>query len=60
MTIVEETEDVEAIEAKLGIGQIEEVIGIANDELDLIPHMAEWQPWNVEGGKSKVKIELID
>jgi NADH dehydrogenase (ubiquinone) 1 alpha subcomplex subunit 5 len=60
MTIVAETEDVDSIEAKLGIGQIEEVIEIARDELDLIPHMIEWQPWKVEKGKGKCKIELID
>lgn len=58
--VVEATEDIEEIENKLGLGQIEEVMEQARDELDLIPHMAQWQPWNVGEGKSPVKIELID
>jgi ETC complex I subunit conserved region len=60
LAVVEGSEDNAAVEAKLGIGQIEEVIEQAKDELDLIPHMAKWQPWKVPDGRAPVKIELID
>ena len=36
----------EAIEDELGI-QLEQAIKECNDELGLIPKMAEWQPWDV-------------
>lgn len=36
----------EAIEDELGI-QLEQAIKECNDELGLIPRMAEWQPWDV-------------
>lgn len=58
--VVEGTEDVEELENKLGLGRIEEVMEQAQDELDLIPHMARWEPWKVAEGKPPVKIELID
>jgi NADH dehydrogenase (ubiquinone) 1 alpha subcomplex subunit 5 len=57
---VEENENLEAIESKLGVGPITEVLEQARDELDLIPHMVEWQPWNMGDGQGPVKIELID
>lgn len=60
LSVLESTADIAKIEAKLGIGQIEEVIEIAQDELDLIPHMAEWKPWENSEGNFPVKIELID
>lgn len=58
--MVESMEDVTEIESKLGLGQIEEVIEQAHDELELIPHMAQWKPWEIADGKSPAKIELID
>ncbi len=61
LDIVRNVEDVDSIEEKLGVGQIGEIIEQAQDELELIPHMAEWQPWQTASGeKSSVKIELID
>lgn len=60
LAILEKSNDIADVEAKFGIGQIEEVIEIAQDELDLIPHMAAWKPWEVAEGKPDVKIELID
>lgn len=60
LAILQESSDLADIEAKFGIGRIEEVIEIAQDELDLIPHMAAWKPWEVAEGKPSVKIELID
>lgn len=45
LDVIESTEDPAAIEAKLGCGQIEELVAQAKDELGLIPRMAEWKPW---------------
>lgn len=45
LDVIESTEDPAAIEAKIGSGQIEELIKQAKDELKLIPKMAEWKPW---------------
>ncbi|OLL24179.1 putative NADH dehydrogenase [ubiquinone] 1 alpha subcomplex subunit 5, mitochondrial [Neolecta irregularis DAH-3] len=45
LKVVEETEDVEEIEKKLGSGLIEELIHQAQDELYLIGKMEEWKPW---------------
>lgn len=58
--VVEGAADIEEIEATLGVGQIEEVIEQAQDELELIPHMAAWAPWETADGAEAVKIELID
>jgi NADH dehydrogenase (ubiquinone) 1 alpha subcomplex subunit 5 len=60
LKIIQENDSVESIEAKLGVGQIEEILEQARDELELIPHMADWEPWKLEQGQSPVKIELID
>jgi NADH dehydrogenase (ubiquinone) 1 alpha subcomplex subunit 5 len=60
LSIVDGSEDIADVEEKLGIGQLEEVIEIAQDELRLIPHMAEWKPWEVSEAMPPVKIELID
>ncbi|CDY49161.1 BnaA10g06250D [Brassica napus] len=42
-----EEEDWEAIEKRLGCGQVEELIEEAQDELTLIGKMIEWDPWVV-------------
>jgi len=42
-----ENEDITEIEDKIAYGQVEELIGFANDELSLIPKMLEWKPWEV-------------
>ncbi|KAL8160173.1 hypothetical protein V2J09_001710 [Rumex salicifolius] len=42
-----EEEDWEAIEKRLGCGQVEELIEEAKDELTLIGKMIEWDPWGV-------------
>lgn len=60
MGVVERCAHIDEIEEALGVGPIEEVIEMAQDELDLVPHMAQWQPWAVPEGKEKVSIELID
>ncbi|GAA96935.1 uncharacterized protein L969DRAFT_19809 [Mixia osmundae IAM 14324] len=36
---------IEAIEQEIGLGQIEEVLRIAKDELSLVNKMAEWKAW---------------
>ncbi|KAJ1930174.1 hypothetical protein IWQ60_000499 [Tieghemiomyces parasiticus] len=43
LNVVEQTEDVAKIEEALNAGQIEEIIIAAEDELKLIPKMAEWK-----------------
>ncbi|ORX57452.1 hypothetical protein DM01DRAFT_1382005 [Hesseltinella vesiculosa] len=45
LSVVESTESVEEIEAKIGCGQIEEVLLQAKDELKLVGQMEEWKPW---------------
>ncbi|KAM2009022.1 hypothetical protein EV1_003602 [Malus domestica] len=42
-----EEEDWDAIEKKLGCGQVEELIEEARDKLTLIGKMIEWDPWGV-------------
>ncbi|KAM1217000.1 hypothetical protein ACFX2I_013195 [Malus domestica] len=42
-----EEEDWDAIEKKLGCGQVEEFIEEAHDELTFIGKMIEWDPWGV-------------
>ncbi|RKP07553.1 ETC complex I subunit conserved region-domain-containing protein [Thamnocephalis sphaerospora] len=43
--VVEGTENVEEIERTLDVGQIEEVIMQAEDELKLISKMIQWKAW---------------
>jgi len=47
--------DVEAVERALGLGQIEELYAVAEDELALIPKMREWKPWEFDH-----EIEVIE
>lgn len=58
--VVESESNVDEIERLLGIGQIEEIIEQANDELELIPFMAKWKPWATESGVPPAKIEVTD
>uniref|UniRef100_UPI001CB88FEA probable NADH dehydrogenase [ubiquinone] 1 alpha subcomplex subunit 5, mitochondrial n=1 Tax=Erigeron canadensis TaxID=72917 RepID=UPI001CB88FEA len=48
LTVCEEEQDWEAIEKRLGCGQVEELIEEAQDELKLIDKMIEWDPWGVD------------
>eukprot|EP00842_Homolaphlyctis_polyrhiza_P005769 jgi/Hompol1/6193/HPOL_004870-RA len=45
LSLLESSPDVSAFEKQLNIGQIEELIEQANDELSLVSKMAEWKPW---------------
>ncbi|KAK9767880.1 hypothetical protein K7432_001943 [Basidiobolus ranarum] len=45
LSVVESTEDIPELEAKLDAGQIEEVIMAAQDELKLVAKMEEWKAW---------------
>ncbi|KAG0747313.1 hypothetical protein G6F57_003697 [Rhizopus arrhizus] len=45
LSIVESTENVDEIEAKIDVGQIEEIILQAQDELKLVGKMEEWKAW---------------
>ncbi|XP_014499359.1 probable NADH dehydrogenase [ubiquinone] 1 alpha subcomplex subunit 5, mitochondrial [Vigna radiata var. radiata] len=47
LSVCKEEEDWEAIEKRLGCGQVEELIEEAQDELKLISYMIEWDPWGV-------------
>ncbi|CAN6813190.1 unnamed protein product, partial [Brassica oleracea] len=47
LNVCKEEEDWEAIEKRLGCGQVEELIEEAQDELTLIAKMIEWDPWGV-------------
>lgn len=60
MGVVESEQNIDNIEATLGVGQIEEVIEQANDELELIPHMAKWAPWKMAENATKPKIEVLE
>lgn len=58
--VVNATPDVRALEAKLGLGAVEEVIAAAQAELKLIPAMAEWAPWELPAGHAKVDVTLVE
>ncbi|KAI8047953.1 ETC complex I subunit conserved region-domain-containing protein [Gilbertella persicaria] len=45
LSIVESTEDIQEIESKINVGQIEEVIMQAEDELKMVAKMEEWKAW---------------
>ncbi|KAJ7564548.1 hypothetical protein O6H91_02G022000 [Diphasiastrum complanatum] len=45
--VCQEEQDWEKIEERIGGGQVEQLIEQAQDELQLIPKMAEWKPWEV-------------
>lgn len=60
MGIVKENEDIAKIENALSVGQIQEVIEQAEDELELIPHMVEWKPWEMKEGEKPVVINVVD
>ncbi|KAI9485331.1 MAG: ETC complex I subunit conserved region-domain-containing protein [Benjaminiella poitrasii] len=45
LSIVESTEQIEEIESKIDVGQIEEIIMQAEDELKLVGKMEEWKAW---------------
>lgn len=47
LKVCREEEDWEAIEKRLGCGQVEELIEEAQDELKLIDRMIEWDPWGI-------------
>ncbi|KAL9233700.1 hypothetical protein vseg_008660 [Gypsophila vaccaria] len=47
LAVCQEESDWESIEKRLGCGQLEELIEEAQDELKLIGHLNEWQPWDV-------------
>lgn len=60
MGVVKDNDGIEEIEAKLNIGQIAEVIEQAEDELQLIPQMAEWKPWETADGQKPAVIQVVD
>jgi NADH dehydrogenase (ubiquinone) 1 alpha subcomplex subunit 5 len=45
LNIVESTENIEEIEAKIDVGQIEEIIIQAEEELKLVAKIEEWKAW---------------
>ncbi|KAJ2159517.1 hypothetical protein GGF46_002973 [Coemansia sp. RSA 552] len=45
LKVVEENEDPSVVEKLIGTGQIEELVGQAEDEMKLISKMAEWKAW---------------
>lgn len=59
LEIVNGTEDIDEIETTLNVGQLPEIIEQAEDELELIPYMAQWKPWEKDGTKPAV-IEIVD
>lgn len=56
MKIVFDQTDVEEIEEAIGCGPIESLMDHARDELELIPEMADWKPWEVKGPRREVMI----
>jgi NADH dehydrogenase (ubiquinone) 1 alpha subcomplex subunit 5 len=51
LSVLEQEADINAVEEMIGAGQVEELIEQAEDELALIPEMAEWKPWEDEPGR---------
>lgn len=60
LSVVEKTEDIDKIEATLNFGQISEIIEQAENELELIPHMAKWKPWEMDSSSEPAVIKVID
>lgn len=60
MGIVNENEDIARIEATLNIGQIAEVIEQAENELELIPEMAKWSPYELKEPGDVAVVQIID
>ena len=60
MGIVTENEDITKIESTLNIGQISEIIEQAENELELVPHMAQWKPWEMKDGQERAVINVVD
>eukprot|EP00871_Galdieria_phlegrea_P003294 jgi/Galph1/3966/GphlegSOOS_G2583.1 len=58
LKVVEESESVEAMEERIGLGVAGELIEQAKNELALIPKFQEWKLW--EGNPDKVKINILD
>ncbi|KAG2383626.1 hypothetical protein C9374_004297 [Naegleria lovaniensis] len=56
--VVKSTDDYEVVEDTLNRGQVEEIIVLLEDQLDLIPKMAEWRAWEVDA--DDVKLEKDD
>lgn len=59
LEVINSTDNTDEIEATLNVGQIPEIIEQAEDELELIPHMVQWKPWEKDSTKSTV-IEVVD
>ncbi|KAL0490087.1 NADH dehydrogenase [ubiquinone] 1 alpha subcomplex subunit 5, mitochondrial [Acrasis kona] len=45
--VISENDDYEVVEHLINRGQVEQLILMYEDELELIPKMAEWKPWEV-------------
>lgn len=60
MKVVKGTEDTELIEGTLDIGQMPEIIEQAQDELELIPFMMQWKPWEPTSNNKPVVIEVVE
>ena len=45
LSVISGTENWDEIEAKIGGGQVEQLLAAANSELELIPRYAEWKLW---------------
>eukprot|EP00245_Coleochaete_scutata_P004100 TRINITY_DN16353_c0_g1_i1.p1 TRINITY_DN16353_c0_g1~~TRINITY_DN16353_c0_g1_i1.p1 ORF type:complete len:151 (-),score=29.80 TRINITY_DN16353_c0_g1_i1:206-619(-) len=57
LKVCEEETSTSSLEKKIGSGQVEELIWQAKDELELIPKMAEWKPWEAPEGH---KVEIVE
>eukprot|EP00741_Cyanophora_paradoxa_P004237 tig00000789_g4114.t1 len=60
LSIVNKESERAAIEAGIGCGKMELLIDQAEDELTLIPKMAEWKPWEVPEGKKEINITVVE
>jgi len=46
--VAKQTDDYQVVEDTLNRGQVEEIIVQLEDQIDLIPKMAEWKAWEVD------------
>eukprot|EP00306_Pavlova_sp_CCMP459_P024566 CAMPEP_0185550548 /NCGR_PEP_ID=MMETSP1381-20130426/21852_1 /TAXON_ID=298111 /ORGANISM="Pavlova sp., Strain CCMP459" /LENGTH=367 /DNA_ID=CAMNT_0028163343 /DNA_START=19 /DNA_END=1124 /DNA_ORIENTATION=- len=57
MATAKASKSVDEFEAKVGLGEVEEVIDMVRSEMALIPKYAEWRAWETPMGEEKARLD---